>query len=42
MSWNKISDDVVANRYYWRRMSGIDGLGTVYFEKNISGKFCLF
>ena len=37
-TWRKLSDNVVANRYYWRRMEGMDGLGTVYFEKNISSR----
>ena len=37
-NWRKLSDSVVANHYYWRRMEKMDGLGTVYFEKNISSE----
>ena len=35
INWRKLSDNVVENRYYWRR-TNMDELGTVYFEKNIS------
>ena len=36
ITWRKLSDNVVENRYYWRRMDS-DPLGAVYFEKNVTG-----
>ena len=39
MGWRKLSDHVVADRYHWRQMVDIEGLGAVYFEKAINGKY---
>ena len=37
LTWRKLSDNVVEDRYYWRRM-GTDPLGAVYYEKNVTGQ----
>ena len=39
-NWRKLSDNVVENHYYWRRIDK-DGLGEVFFEKNITREFIL-